>query len=235
MNTLGLLIVCLVAFASLVGAAVHNANDHPVLYNFICNANWPENPGNNIVDNGDSVTVGIGTFSGAPYATSITVYSINEIYFSLVCSGAPHTCILDGLNSRMIMRINSPAGDLRLSGIHFKDAYYNNFGAGLAITGSSNSASIVYIEVCKFSSSNQDLYPSSQAPYIGVLGLSSWGKANLYSTSFVGTSGGGGTAKISTYKPGRRSLFLLPAHQAGVAHQRLALTWIPTTVQGLLI
>ncbi|GMI13332.1 hypothetical protein TrVE_jg2194 [Triparma verrucosa] len=31
------------------------------------------------------------------------------------------------------------------------------------------------------------------------------------------------------------SLYILPAHQTGVAHQRLALTWIPTTIHWILV
>ena len=133
MNTLGLLVVYLVAFSSLVGAAVHNANDHPVLFNFISNGNagGSSTVGNNIVDNDDSVVVGVGTFSGAPYAYSHTVYSTDAIYFSLVCSGAVHSCVFDGSNSRGIMLIDSTGGGtLTLSGIHFKDGNSGGSGGG---------------------------------------------------------------------------------------------------------
>eukprot|EP00519_Triparma_laevis_P015179 CAMPEP_0182492896 /NCGR_PEP_ID=MMETSP1321-20130603/1952_1 /TAXON_ID=91990 /ORGANISM="Bolidomonas sp., Strain RCC1657" /LENGTH=61 /DNA_ID=CAMNT_0024695523 /DNA_START=91 /DNA_END=272 /DNA_ORIENTATION=+ len=61
MNTLGLLVAYLVAFSSLVGAAVHYANNQPDLYNFISNAlschGCDYAAGNNIVDNGDAVVV----------------------------------------------------------------------------------------------------------------------------------------------------------------------------------
>ena len=105
-------------------ATVHYANDHPVLFNLISNADWSsvDNTGNNIVDNGDDVALGVGTFSGAPYANSNIVYYTNEIYFSLVCSGAPHNCIFDGLNSRALMSIEGTGGGtMTLAGIHFKD------------------------------------------------------------------------------------------------------------------
>ena len=87
MNALGLLVIVLVVTP--VMAAVLYANDHPVLFNLISNGAFVDNTGNNIVDNGDDVALGVGTFSGAPYAASHAVYATEDIYFSLVCSGAP--------------------------------------------------------------------------------------------------------------------------------------------------
>ncbi|GMH98720.1 hypothetical protein TrST_g13621 [Triparma strigata] len=97
-------------------AAVHYANDHPVLFNFISNGACSScTTGNNIIDNDDSVAVGVGTFSGAPYARSATVYYTDAIYFSLVCSGAAHNCVLDGSDSRQIMLISGTGGACKLS------------------------------------------------------------------------------------------------------------------------
>ncbi|GMH97477.1 hypothetical protein TrVE_jg7214 [Triparma verrucosa] len=108
MNTLELLVICLVAFASLVGGTVENANNQTVLFNLISNGRGNflspgVTTGNNIVDNVDSVILGVGTFSGSPYADSNRVYAIDRIYFSLVCSGTDHSCVLDGLGRRQIM------------------------------------------------------------------------------------------------------------------------------------
>ena len=62
MKPLGLLVLGLLALSSLVGAAVHNANDWDELYNLMSNGNWKGNVGNNIVDKGDIVIAAVGTF-----------------------------------------------------------------------------------------------------------------------------------------------------------------------------
>ena len=187
MNTLGLLVVYIVAFSSLVGAAVHFANDHPVLFNFISNAptSWSsvDNTGNNIVDNGDSVVVGVGTFSGSPYADSYTVYYTNRIYFSLVCSGAVHSCVLDGLNSRRLINIRGTGGDtLTLSGIHFLDGGTSNiYGGALCIRFSA----LVSVQGCKLSSNQARSGGGIYAENIGTT-------VHLYSTSFDGNTADNG-------------------------------------------
>ena len=178
MNTLTLLVVCLVITP--VMAAVHYANDHPVLWDLISNSPFADNTGNNIVDNGDSVGVGEGTFLGAPYASSDRVYWTSRIYFSLVCSGALHSCVLDGSNSRRLMFIeHTHTHTMTLSGVHFKDSN-NNYGGALFIL-----SALVSIEACKIS--------SNQASNGG--GIAAWNSGttvNLYSTSFDGNSASDG-------------------------------------------
>ena len=149
MKSLGLL----VGLIALVGATVHYANDHPVLFNFISNGNWAGSAGqgNHIVDNGDSVAVGVGTFSGAPYAHSDIVYSTYGIYFSLVCSGTLHSCVLDGSNSRRLMHIwGTGGGAMTLSGLQFLDGYVG--GGSWAGALFIRSSALVSLQGCKLSS-----------------------------------------------------------------------------------
>jgi hypothetical protein len=89
---LAFLVIVLVATPVL--AAEHYANNHPVLYNLISNlisnrAGSGYTTGNNIVDSGDDVALGVGTFSGAPYADSQSVYYTEEIYFSFMLGRPP--------------------------------------------------------------------------------------------------------------------------------------------------
>ena len=182
MNTLGLLVVCLVVTP--VMAAVLYANDHPVLFNFISNkeASWIDDTGNNIVDNGDSVSVGEGSFSveGPSWlkATSDEVYYIDEIYFSLVCSGTLHTCVFDGSGSRTIMTIwGTGGGTMKLSGIHFfNGGDGGDSGGALKI----RSSALVSLRGCKLS--------SNQANYGAGIYAGDTATVNLYSTSFDGNT-----------------------------------------------
>ena len=129
---LAFLVIVLVATP--VIATVHYPNNHPVLFNLISNGYVGGSEGNNIVDNGDDVALGVGTFSGAPYGSSATVYHTNGIYFTLVCSGAPHICVLDGLNSRRLMYIDGTGGGtMTLAGIFFLDGYVSGHGHGGAL------------------------------------------------------------------------------------------------------
>ena len=135
------------------------------------------NTGNNIVDNDDSVVLGVGTFSGAPYALSHTGYITDEIYFSLVCSGALHSCVLDGSDSRRIMYIEGTGGGtITFPGIHFLDAN-SDYGGALYIS----SSALVSLQGCKISS-NQGSNGG------GFYAQSSGTTVNLYSTSFDGNS-----------------------------------------------
>ena len=137
------------------------------------------NTGNNIVDNDDSVVLGVGTFSGAPYALSHTGYITDEIYFSLVCSGALHSCVLDGSNSRRLMNIyGTGGGTITLAGIQFKDGNsVGNYGGALRIS----SSALVSLQGCKLSS-NQASYGG------GIYARNSGTTVNLYSTSFDGNT-----------------------------------------------
>ncbi|GMI01379.1 hypothetical protein TrVE_jg10714 [Triparma verrucosa] len=148
MNTLGLLVVYLVITP--VMAAVHYANDHPVLFNLISNEDhYSDNTGNNIVDNDDSVVLGVGTLSGSPSADSDSVYYPHGIYFLLVCSGTLHSCVLDGSNSRQIMYIwGTGGGTITLAGIHFLDGNSGGYGGALFI----QSSALVSVQGCKLSS-----------------------------------------------------------------------------------
>ncbi|GMH93188.1 hypothetical protein TrST_g7300 [Triparma strigata] len=178
MKTLGVL----VGPFALVGATVHYANDHPVLFNFISNyAESGYTTGNNIIDNGDSVGVWVGTFSGAPYAASDVVYWTNGIYFSLICSGALHSCVFDGSNSRRIMTIGGTGGGtMTLAGVHFKDGNNISFGGALYIL----SSALVSLQGCRILS-NQANYGG------GIYAGSSGTTVNLYSTSFDGNTATG--------------------------------------------
>ena len=176
MKTLGLL----VGLFALVGATVHYANDHPVLFNLISNREGLDNVGNNIVDNGDDVALGVGTFSGAPYAYGGSVYYTIGIYFSLVCSGAPHNCVFDGLNSRGLMCIEGTGGGtMTLAGIHFKDGYRSGSSAGGALYISSSA--LVSVQGCKLS--------SNQAAYGGAIYATYSGTTlNIFTTTFDGNT-----------------------------------------------
>ncbi|GMI45005.1 hypothetical protein TrCOL_g9321 [Triparma columacea] len=174
-----IVLVVVPAVVPAVMAAVLYANDHPVLYNSISNEDFYGTQGNNIVNNDDSIAVGVGTFSGAPYASADTVYYTVEIYFSLVCSGALHTCVFDGLNSRRLMFVmGTGGGTIRLSGIHFKDGFVDsNSGGALSFYD----AALVSIEVCKIS--------SNQATYGGGLYARNRGTTiNIYTTGFDGNT-----------------------------------------------
>ena len=137
-------------------AAVYNANNQDVLFNLISNYAGVDNRGNNIVNNGDLVVAAEETFSGAPYAWVHSLYYTENIYFSLVCSGAMHSCVLDGSNNRRIMAISGTgSGTMRLSGIHFKDGYPGNYNGGALYIYSSALVSLV---ACKFSSNHAGSY-----------------------------------------------------------------------------
>ena len=176
---------------------MHYANDHPVLWNLISNrASFGYTAGNNIVENGDSVVVGQGSFSGPPYAYSPVPYSrvyyTTGIYFSLVCSGEIHGCVLDGLNLHHIMHIrDTGSGTTRLSGIHFKDGRAEgSYGGALTIE-----SALVSLKSCKFS--------SNQA-YMGgaIFARASGTMVNLYTTSFVGNSATNSGEDIYSYDGG---------------------------------
>lgn len=181
-----------------VMAAVHHANDHPVLFNFISNKVTDTNTyttGNNIVDNGDDVVLGVGTFSGPPYSGSPypntdTVYTTTGIYFSLVCSGAAHSCVLNGSNSRRLMFIDGTGGGTTtLSGIHFLDSNSDGWGGALHIHNA-----LVSVQGCKLSSNQA--YRGG-----GILAQDSGTTVNIYSTNFDGNtaSNGGGDIYVNWY------------------------------------
>eukprot|EP00519_Triparma_laevis_P012721 CAMPEP_0182498884 /NCGR_PEP_ID=MMETSP1321-20130603/6944_1 /TAXON_ID=91990 /ORGANISM="Bolidomonas sp., Strain RCC1657" /LENGTH=195 /DNA_ID=CAMNT_0024702995 /DNA_START=114 /DNA_END=698 /DNA_ORIENTATION=+ len=190
MNALGLLVVGLLALSSLVGATVHNAEDHDDLFNLISNYCYSAGcmAGNNIVTNGDSVIAAVGTFSGAPYANSDAVYFPLSIYFSLVCSGVPHSCILNGANSRMIMRISGTgSGTITISGMTFKD------GDDMGVWTTSSAR--VTFEASKFVSCSTK-----------AIQVQSSGTVNLYATVFSATNGDdiyllGGSATVHSTCP----------------------------------
>ena len=178
MKTLGLL----VGLFALVGATVHYANNHPVLFNLISNSDydWVDNTGNNIVDNGDDVALGIGTFSGAPYAASVTVYLTDAIYYSLICSGALHNCVLDGSNSHRLMYIDGTGGGtMTLAGIHFLDGGTSSvYGGALYIDASA----LVSLQGCKLSSNQANVGGG------GIYASDSGTTLNVYTTNFDGNT-----------------------------------------------
>ncbi|GMH78512.1 hypothetical protein TrST_g6502 [Triparma strigata] len=158
------------------------ANDHPVLFNFISNVVCDScTTGNNIVDNGDSLVVGVGTFTGEPHATEGYMYGIDGIFFSLVCSGAIHTCVLDGSRSIGIMAIiGTGGGIMRITGIYFLNGYFTNSGGALRIQ-----SGLVSLEACKLSGNQAS--SSAGCIYAEESGT----MLNFYATSFIGNSASG--------------------------------------------
>ena len=93
-------LVLLLFFLAVVGGQdIREVDNHNALFHAISNA---FSFGNNIVPHGAIVLAAQGTYIGAPYAEWDNVYRIEDIYFSLICSSSPHSCILDGADSHRI-------------------------------------------------------------------------------------------------------------------------------------
>ena len=143
----------LLLFLAVVGGQdIRDVDNHNALFHAISNGvstNCPCTTGNNIVPNGAFVRAAQGTYIGAPYADSDEVYFIVDIYFSLICSSSPHSCILDGEDSRRIMYISGTSSQtLTIAGMTFKDgnAGGGSGGGGMVI----ESSALVSIQTCKF-------------------------------------------------------------------------------------
>ncbi|GMI07372.1 hypothetical protein TrLO_g7543 [Triparma laevis f. longispina] len=166
-------------------------DSHNALFHAISNAVWSGGTtGNNIVPNGAIVRAAQGTYIGAPYSTSNKVYAIDDIYFSLICSSSPHSCILDGADSRRIMYISGTSSQtLTIAGMTFKDGNSGAYDGGGMYIGSS---ALVSIQTCKF--------VSCSAGHDGG-GIHAMATVNIYTTTFSDNSASLGNA-IATYSGG---------------------------------
>ena len=164
-----------------------------VLFHAISNGVCDEcTTGNNIVSNGAIVLAAQGTYIGAPYADSDNVYRIDDIYFSLICSSSPHSCILDGADSRRIMYISRTSSQtLTIAGMTFKDGSTGT-GGGMFI----GSSALVSIQTCKF--------VSCYANGDGGGAIYARATVNIYTTTFADNSAawGGVGNDIATFSGG---------------------------------
>ena len=119
------------------------------------------------------ILVAAGAYTGG--------YNLYGKYFSLVCSGAIHSCVLTR-QGRIMLIVGTSSGTIRLSGIHFRNGGTSSetlYGGALKID--SSELAVVSLEGCKFSS-------NQATTGAGIWAQDSGTTVNIYSTSFDGNS-----------------------------------------------
>jgi hypothetical protein len=156
------------------------------LFNTVSNRD-ADNTGNSIMANGDTTILAVGSYKcseGTCAGSEIMLYT-KDLNGEVKCVEDNASCVLDGENARMVMRVRGTgSGTLTLRALTFDKGYTTLNGGGVHI----QSDAIVDLELCIFSDNRATGSIGGGAIFV----RQSSTNVNVYGTRFIGNTADSG-------------------------------------------
>ncbi|GMH88341.1 hypothetical protein TrST_g13961 [Triparma strigata] len=175
----------------------YSVSSQTELYNKVNNG---QSVGNDIINNGDTVTVSPGSYSCGTCVSSTLMFNLVNLFGTIQCSSYANWCVIDGEQTTRLFQINgSGIGTLTLYGLKIYRGHFDKRlgflpgnGGGIYV----NDGGILILERCQFDSC------TAADNGAGLLVQSGGTTVSLFGTSFTSNSAPDDGSDIYEYDDG---------------------------------